>query len=89
MYNSTQLGVSLHIPVSQRVNPTVVSTTGASDFSFYRNGDSDQFNGFLRDNGSFDNCRVGVYNGGLTGTAGWAGLVVAHTAGDLACDAEI
>mgnify|MGYP004146671875 CR=1 FL=1 len=39
MYSSSQVGSSLSLPVSVRTNPTIVTSTGSSDFSFYRNGD--------------------------------------------------
>ena len=81
-YSSTALGVMLHYPVTMRTAPSKVVGGGTSYFRSWRNGSSDDFNGFTY----FFNVvkTAGYLQGegvdGVSGTSGQSALVVTNNA---------
>ena len=81
-YSSTALGVMLHYPVTMRASPSKVVGGGTNYFRSWRNGGSDDFNGFA----NFYNVgkTVGYLQGesadGVSGTSGQSALVVTNNA---------
>ena len=81
-FSSSALGVMLHYPVTMRVAPSKVVGGGTGYFKSWRNGGSDDFNGFT----NFYN--VGKNTGylqaesadGVSGTQGHSALVVTNNA---------
>ena len=89
-YNtSSNLAGSIHLSPFMRANPSLDITTGTDYYRSYRDGGSDDFNGFALDT-SRPNYIYVYDNATASGTAGYAAIVnTANSSAYIAADAEL
>jgi len=88
-YNSSILDTVIQFPVTMRIAPSIVQTTGSGYFAFVRNGGVNYFNSFGADQIS---TRIASINNTTeaSGTAGMSGIITAATTStSLAFSAEL
>ena len=81
LFSTAQMSSILYAPVSMRSTPTIISSSGASYYIFYRDNTSDSFNSITIEFANASNTAVSYFNNTeISGTAGQAGLVRSHNA---------
>jgi hypothetical protein len=88
-YSATQAETNVQFPVTMRVGPTLIQSTGTGYYAFQRNGGFDTFNSFTANTATTQ--LVNLYNNSeISGTAGNAGtMFTANAAASLAFSAEL
>jgi hypothetical protein len=88
-YSATQAETNVQFPVTMRVPPTLIQTTGTGYYAFQRNSGFDTFNSFTANIGTTQ--LINLYNNSeISGTAGNAGtMFTANAAASLAFSAEL
>jgi hypothetical protein len=90
-YNETSTSMGSHVkyPVTMRITPTLVVSTGAAYYTLYRNGANDDFNSFTL--GAASPNEAAIYNNSeISGTAGQAGNCYSNNASaSLAFNSEL
>jgi len=79
MFNAGQLEFAFRYVVPMRVAPTLIASTGTSEWNFSRNGASDPFNSLTLYQATTQSCLI-YNNSEISGTAGHAGNVYSNQA---------
>ena len=79
MFNAGQLEFAFRYIVPMRVAPTLIASTGTSEWNFSRNGASDPFNSLTLYQATTQSCLI-YNNSEISGTAGHAGNVYSNQA---------
>jgi hypothetical protein len=74
METSTAVGTSAKFPVTMRVEPTLIVSTGTNFYTFFRNGSQDDFNSFTMGASGVNQAAI-FNNSEISGTAGQSGHV--------------
>lgn len=90
LYTATQLECVVKFPVTMRIRPSLIATSSADLYYFYRNGALDAFNSLTINQYGINSANV-YNNTEISGTAGQAGtlLLSTTTAGKMAFNAEL
>tara|TARA_Y100001938_G_scaffold147275_1_gene228109 strand:- start:174 stop:1295 length:1122 start_codon:yes stop_codon:yes gene_type:complete len=88
MYNGSQLGGELFMPVTMRAAATLTDTTGTDYYTNFRNGASDGFNSLT--SGKANNHQISWFNASeVSGTAGHSGFFRVTSNGRIVMEAEL
>jgi hypothetical protein len=88
-YNSTYLDTVIQFPVTMRVTPTLVATSGTDYYASFRNNGADYFNTLILSKGCPSAAAIGSSDG-VSGTGGYATIVRFNSASaSIAFDSEL
>jgi hypothetical protein len=89
MFNASQLEFAFRFIVPMRIAPTLIASTGTSEWNFSRNGTTDPFNSLTLYQATTQSCLI-YNNSEISGTAGHAGNVFSNqVATSAALSAEL